>query len=333
MRTTKVSPTLLATAIIIASMAMWRESSAKTVSTPFGHADDSCVHEIPNGGVIDVQTGDVTVNKNVVTHLDSCTTSPFPLQTPSRNGGAPTTVDWYEWSWATATNIDGLAQFDNLTTSWFVPENPSVPSNDTSVQYYFSSLQNGGGGCASNKAIIQPVLQWGNDGHFGGENWEIASWAVWGCNSSCNNCSIAFSPPENVSQFDTINGYLFRKQFGNPDQWGIKITDDNGAYSSISLENIPNSWPKFNTAQSGVLEAYGNATQTIPLNSCSELPPNEAVTFSVTTILEGGPYWYSQNDAPLTWTTGTGSESPHCSWDPFLENGSSAGNVDLFWTP
>jgi hypothetical protein len=38
-----------------------------------------------------------------------------------------------------------MTQFDNMYTSLYVPTNPGVPGTDTSVEYYFSSLQNGGG--------------------------------------------------------------------------------------------------------------------------------------------------------------------------------------------
>jgi hypothetical protein len=98
-------------------------------------------------------------------------------------------------------------------------------------------------------------MQWGNDGHSGGEYWQIVSWSVWGCDASCANCSINYSTPESATAGDHIYGYIWQEA-ASLDQWGIEIDDGtSGAYTSMQLNNIPNAWPKFNTAQGGVLEA------------------------------------------------------------------------------
>ena len=62
---------------------------AKTMVTPLGEADDSCVHAIPKGGSINVQTGDVLVNGAIVGHHDSCAVSSAPLRVPQQSDALP----------------------------------------------------------------------------------------------------------------------------------------------------------------------------------------------------------------------------------------------------
>ena len=49
------------------AMGFSQEASASSVGTPFGTADSSCVHEVPMGAGIDIQTGDVRLNGKIIT--------------------------------------------------------------------------------------------------------------------------------------------------------------------------------------------------------------------------------------------------------------------------
>ena len=302
--------------VTVTSTTISRTASAATIMTPFGPADDSCVHETPNGGSIDVQTGDVNVNGVIVDHYVACTTSSFKLQygeQQSASGSPPTASGgWYEYSSANATTIGGLTQFNNLTVYWDVPTAPAI--YDSSFQYFFPSLQSGGGTCGPETGIIQPVLQWGNDGYFGGQNWEIASWAVWGCTSSCTNCSFGHSPPETVSPGDEIGGDISQTA-GDPDSWKIEATDfTSGADTWLTWTNIPNSWPKFSSAQMAVLEAYY-----LSPTSCDELSSQNSLLFRLEGLGEAGPSWINQNDElgliNFTFYSNPSSLSPKCSFD------------------
>jgi hypothetical protein len=322
-------------AFIAAGLAMIgvsREASAKTVMTPYGQADDSCVHETPMGGSIDVQTGDVTVNGAVVDHFAPCSVS-WQLQAPQKDGTAvpsssggtvlPASGGWYAWSNAPAVSVGGAVRpFDQLGAQWVVPTDPSPPNGDTPLEYFFSSLQNnqgnsnsGMGGCGSNNnvIIIQPVLQWGSNGANGGAYWTMASWEVWGCNSDCRTgCSSAHSPYEQVYEGDKIIGTMWQYT-GNLDSWEI-YTDDSttGVYTYNTIYSIPNSWPKFEAAQGGVNENYGI--------TCNDLSADDTVYFEEEGAFEAYPSWNSYYEVDyyganlLSWGHWTNGISPSCSW-------------------
>lgn len=61
----------------------------------------------------------------------------------------------------------GVAQF---SATWTVPPPPTTPRHQ--VIFLFNGMQNTGG----DFGILQPVLQWGNNGRFGGSFWMLASW-------------------------------------------------------------------------------------------------------------------------------------------------------------
>lgn len=320
--------------------AVVREAAAKTITTPFGPVDDSCVHETPNGGRIDVQSGDVTVQGAVVGHVDACAVS-WQLQLPPHRAGdrltPPASGGWYAWSDTQEATISGTKYpFDDFFEFWNVPTNPSPPSGDTSLQYYWTGLQNNQGlssngtGCGSNIMLIQPVLQWGSNGSFGGENWTIASWEVWGCNSSCGSCSVGHSTPEtNVSAGDTIEGEMYQTA-SNLDEWHVSISDTtSGAYTNNNLYNIPNAWPKFGSGQGGVLEMFNVNS------SCTDLSTDDSISFSLGGAYAAYPSWnsfyevdcYGSNNL-LSWNAYViSSPSPSCSW-----NGSvTCSDTTLTW--
>ena len=127
--------------------------------TPFGLVDKACVHEIPSGAVLE-RLGHVTHDGAVIAHHNACSTDP---RDRSKNAQAPTINGCTEWSSANATLIAGLAQYNGMFAHWTVP--PSVPYSGwryNGVLYFFPSFQSTSG------EIIQPVLQFGDDGNNGG---------------------------------------------------------------------------------------------------------------------------------------------------------------------
>lgn len=61
----------------------------------------------------------------------------------------------------------------SFKTAWRVPPNPM--GSDGQLIYLFNGIQN-------STMIYQPVLQWGNNGAFGGNYWCVASWYADGQN-------------------------------------------------------------------------------------------------------------------------------------------------------
>lgn len=235
--TMKIVPGVI---VVMAWMAIPRVATAKTVMTPFGPADDSCVHEIPNGAGVDVQTGDVSLNDATVSHIDPCTVS-----STKAGSAAPQTVppiQWYEYSNATPAVFSGVAQFDGIEVTWNVPSTP--PPSNGSVTYYFPSVQNqnpDNENWSGEMLLLQPVLQYGISPAGGGDYWALGSWGVWGCTQQGAMCQSGFSPLLRLNAGDSITG-LIEQTAGNLDAWYVQ------AYSKVLNENtwftftgIPNS--------------------------------------------------------------------------------------------
>jgi hypothetical protein len=104
---------------------------------------------------------------------------------------------WVEYSWANAIDIGGLQYYNYLSADWTVPRNPvnKWPYN-YQVLYFFPLFQSSG-------EIIQPVLQYGYNGSFGGSNsWSMASW-------SCGDTACPHSSPIGVSQGHQLHGEIY----------------------------------------------------------------------------------------------------------------------------
>ena len=169
-------------------------ASPDWVSIPSGLAFKSCIHEVPDGSLVS-ENGTVTLNNAVLEVLPTCpysdivvdpalTTTTLQAQDSSTveskgdtSAKAPplsisigeettTPSGWFVASWWLAS-----VQVTKLSAQWTVPTNPTT---NCGLVYLFPSIEpdNSGGG------IIQPVLQWGSNGTFGGNNWVIADWYV-----------------------------------------------------------------------------------------------------------------------------------------------------------
>jgi len=173
-----VSGLVVASSIVV-PISAW----ATPVLTASGFVDRSCVHQVPKGASVDVQSGDVLLNGVVVQHYDLCNnaqTGVGPLA-PASTSGAPQGASpggWYQTVAANAQLLNGMKQFDALEVSFTVPPAPNVPKTDTAVWFLFPGLDNlatpGNPGTAG--SIIQPVLQWGAlepDVGGGGEYYQI----------------------------------------------------------------------------------------------------------------------------------------------------------------
>jgi hypothetical protein len=275
-------------------------------ATPFGEIDESCITHVPKGGRIDVERGSVEINGSKTASAASCAE---PIPGCSTNGG------WYENSWANAKTISGMSQYDHIAADWTVPTNPSPPAGDSPLEYFFPSLSAMSG--SRSVAIIQPVMSWGYDA----QEWEVSSWGLFNCNVSCSCQVFVEGPYSGVYAGDSVGGVVSQYQ-GSPDAWQVFISDSSsGANANLDVYNIPNSWPKFTTAQSAVNENYG-------LNSCADLSPQNYLWFTSVVLEQAGPSWNSFNNvtSSTSWTiqNNTSGLSPSCSW-----SAGASGSVGL----
>ncbi|MGB9197529.1 MAG: hypothetical protein WCB53_11460 [Terriglobales bacterium] len=234
-----------------------------------------CVHEVPSGAQIELDrdnkpTGDVIMNGQVIAHYDSCPEESVETrhigsqgeQDPGTGNGWVEASQW-ELSLGASDNIDDLYGY------WHVP---SPPAESGALIYLFNGLEP-----SSENSIMQPVLQYGDNGAFGGEYYSFASWLV-----GPKGSGIAFySTPYVVSTNDYLLG--ISQQNGVTDNtlsYFVNSHDTNTGQSSVL--NITTQGLHWVWAFAGVLEAYN-------VTSCSQFPPNDVSHFYKTGIAHGYP--------------------------------------------
>jgi hypothetical protein len=295
-----------------AAQAQQSASGANTVSlqahpgwvqVPGALIRPDCVHEVPMGAKVGAN-GDVSLAGSVVAHYDACPEQAIitrpqggvtpKFDTPGTGNGWVEAVQW-EVPLKSGDNID------ELTGKWVVPANPS---ENGGLIYLFNGIEP-----TTENLILQPVLQWGANGYFGGNYWVIASWLV-GSNAY-------YSPDEKVSAGDTILGttYITSSSGGtlNWESWAQDTTS--GAYSWLGAWSTGYQW---NWAFSGVLEAYY-------ITSCSEFPASGYTFFENNVVYHGYPSFL--ND-PASWYGAVYNYGgPSCGFSPIPD-----GSVNyLFW--
>jgi hypothetical protein len=225
------------------------------VATPFGM--------VPRGQVLEVPSGTVIVGGSTLL-LPSGAQVVLPhhssLNPPSQNGW----IEYADWTYNQAGYSIGT--YDAGWTLPSAPSNSNFGSSGGQVIYLFNGLEPS----STATSIIQPVLQWGNNGNFGGQYWDMASWYVYGS-------SYIYSTPMQVSYSSIsgeMTGWSCQSSNGqcNWDIQGIQFQNGQGytttlSYSSHSqLKNLAMYWA------SVTLEAYG-------ITQCSDFPSG-SVTFS-----------------------------------------------------
>ncbi len=221
-------------------------SDADYVTTPAGRVHRSCVHEIPSGASID-DFKTVKHNGATIMQAEPC---PFPVKAAVQ-GTAPTINGWIESSNSFVPNINGHDWATEMAGDWTVPVKPAVWGETI---YFFNGLEDR----SPSTVIIQPVLQFGQDGVNG---WQLASWyggSLFGGNYY-HSTPIAAHPGDSVQGFSWGLGSC--NSAGHCD-WEISATNLTTSTNTVEYVNlnVPMRW-----AFAGVLEAYN-------VTSCSNLP-------------------------------------------------------------
>src|SRR6185312_8164500 len=188
--------------------------------------DAACAYEIPNGASV-TREGDVMLNGAAVAHHDPCTSKQMGLEEPQVS-------NWVVDTWAWAATINGAAVFNSMTSVWYVPTNPTPGA----LLFFFPSFESNTNPGNPNTEIVQPVLQWGNNGSFGSSNgWSLASWY-------CSASQCPYSTPTTTVTGDMIQGSFY---MAGGNTWSIFVQDYYTQNYSW-LETNPTIGP-FNTAQ------------------------------------------------------------------------------------
>lgn len=250
-----------------ADIAALQKAHPTWVQVPGQLIRPDCVHQLPKGARVEVVgdkiTGDVTMGGRVIAHYDACT-EPGVSTRPQGNLASKTTISpgtGNGWVEAVENDVSSLGSSDNLdwlSGTWTVPPAPAASGG---LIYLFNGMEP-----SSQNWILQPVLQYGNNGYFGGNYWVIASWLV-----GPNNYAF-YSPAERVNPGDTIYGttYITSDASGKLG-WEVWAQDDKtGAYTWITASTTGLHWT---WGYSAVLEAYN-------ISSCSQFPNSDPNVFT-----------------------------------------------------
>lgn len=234
-----------------------------------------CVHEVPSGARIQFgsdgnPTGDVTMNGKLIAHYESCPEQSIDTRHVSEGQQDPGTGN----GWVEASQWDvSLGSTDNIANLDGYFHVPQPPAAGGALVYLFNGLEP-----SSENWIMQPVLQWGDNGAFGGDYYVFASWLL-----GPKGSGIAYySTPYNVTPGDYLLGINQQNGVsGSSDlSYFVNSYDETTHQSSVlnlTSENLHWVW-----AFAGVLEAYG-------VTSCSQFPPNDVSHFYQTQVAHGYP--------------------------------------------
>ena len=141
-----------------------------SVATPAGWRPKACVKEIPNGAHVS-RTGVVRRRDGTTFQIAKCNSTTVRPHIPGLGstspGGivAPIDTGWMEWSSYAVTS----GSFRSLTAGWRVPAAPTGSYSGIQTYYSFPGLRNA-------DYIVQPVIQYGYNGAYGGSYWTAVSW-------------------------------------------------------------------------------------------------------------------------------------------------------------
>lgn len=271
------------------------------VATPAGWYHRSCVHEIPDGARWDT-AGVVTRRDGSVYRIPPCAYASYPLNQPPSGVGmapqTPTNSGWIEYAYVTVAPPDW---FHQLTAYWTVPAAPVGQYSGTQVFYSFPGLQ-------SASYIIQPVVQYGYNGSFGGSYWTMASWY---CNtgSNCNH-----STPVTIYPSDVMYGSVMPSGCSNGIcTWTITTQDVTRPAQTRLTWNDTQS---YTFATGGALEVYG-------LTACNQYPTTGIFYTGITLYDNSG-------QLSPSWTNYTaGGLNPSCNFSL----ASTPTTVSLYFNP
>jgi hypothetical protein len=265
------------------------------VLTPVGYLDKANVHRIPPGYELTRMTdGHIRMaNPTTGDYKDF----PKPITAKVRpsftDNGWITYLYWQNIFFKTHP----ISYFD---TTWLVPPNPTTYNGQTLFQ--FNSIEP-----ASQEAILQPVLQYGESAAGGGEYWGVASWYVEG-NSGYVTSLVQVYPNESLTGIIKLTS---RTRRGEIRSYSCQIFGIAG--TTLTMHNIDELiWC------TETLEVYG-------VNQCTDFP-NTAYSqmYDINIQLKGAPV------PPLAWTPVNVDTS--CGVQSGINvNGSENGRITIYY--
>jgi hypothetical protein len=281
----KTSGLLVLTALLFAASGVLSAQAGKSYSqlkaehpgwsqVPGQLIRPDCVHRVAKGSQLEIGTdgypnGNVKMNGQVIAHYDACPEEAIDTRgVDSQRQHDPGTGGWVEDSeWQLSlSNSDNI---DVISNDWLVPP---YPSQSGALVYLFNGVEPTKGGY-----IMQPVLQFGDNGSFGGEYYSLASWLVGPPGSGI----VFVSDPITVNPGDEIWGLVEETGVsGNTLSYFVQAVDlASGASTYLPVEATGFHWT---LAFEGVLEAYN-------VTSCAQFSSFGSIQFAHTFLAHGFP--------------------------------------------
>jgi hypothetical protein len=292
--------------------AVGEQSSAATASdyvqSPVGPVHKSCFHALSEDDVVD-EAGNITHADGRHETISDCA-YPDPLQTRRAGGNAPTASQaptdngWTETAYWVAPGDVGT-----LYSALRVPNEPQTKGGE--LIFLFSALEDGNW-----ENIVQPVIQFGPNGGYGGNYWGYASWyggKYW-------HGHYYMSPYKRVNPGTIVYGDTYGNA-GNC-KGGCLWTIDTWTNSSDLTRLAVHTTLGWRVVFGGTIEVYG-------VKSCSEYPAS-ASTFSDIIVDRWGGNWGSFGN--VTWTPSIDKTTCHERVTSSAKSCSScAPSVNLFY--
>ena len=209
------------------------EMSEEFVITPGGVRRKSLVHQIEAGAVLDGTGG-----RHRMLHRSGEELADFGV-IESKPGGEPLmpgnvtvpagagAVPALGSGWICYAAWNRVHTITSFSTKWVVPAAPAT--NNNQLFYMFNGIQ-------SSTMIYQPVLQWGNNGAFGGNYWCVASWYADGQGGAAFH-----SNPVTVSTGQVLTGIMTLTN-QTPQGFSYNCEFQGIANSGYPIQNVPELW-------------------------------------------------------------------------------------------
>jgi hypothetical protein len=276
------------------------------IITPGGYRRASLVHLIEKGHHLDGTNGHfkkLDPNRKVIADFGQIEVRPtqkplMPANVVATDPSKRKTLPALGTGWITYAfwNNSTGKPITSFKTTWRVPPDPM--SNDGQLIYLFNGIQN-------STMIYQPVLQWGNNGAFGGNYWCVASWYADGQNGQA-----FYSQNSRVSVNQALVGLMTQTGSANG-QFSYNCIFEGIANSALPIQNVQEL-----TWCAETLEAYG-------VQKSSDYPAAGKCAMTAIEII-------TQGDAGLNWTPET-PVSDTGQHTVVVSNANPNGEVDLYF--
>jgi hypothetical protein len=224
------------------------------VRVPHGAVHKSCFHELVDGDVVQPDGSIKSVDGSLTSVGGACA---FTFQKSNAatsdavaGGGVQPPTDN---GWTESANWTSPVAIKRFSAQFHVPAAPRVYTNQ--LIYMFPALEDVAG-----TSIVQPVLQYGNNGAWGGNYWTIASWlggGAWGGH-------YYYSAARRVSTGEVISGLMYDTGNCHPAgcEWAVAMHDSSNT-RNITISGLADlSW---RWVFAGAIEVYN-------VNSCAKYP-------------------------------------------------------------